>query len=82
MGLATGIMVYLIAWWLVFFMALPIGVEAQDEDGGDVIPGTHSSAPKKPMLFKKAIIASLGAALLWGLIYATIEYGWISVRPA
>ena len=53
MGLASGIMVYLIAWWLVFFMALPLGVKAQDEDGGEVVPGTPSSAPKKPLLLKK-----------------------------
>ena len=81
MGLASGIMVYLIAWWLVFFMALPLGVKAQDEDGGEVVPGTPSSAPKKPLLLKKAIIATVGATVLWGLLYATIEYGWISVRP-
>ncbi len=65
MGLVSGALVYVVAWWLVFFMTLPFGVKAQDEDGGDVVAGTHSSAPEKPMLLKKVFFSSIIAAVVW-----------------
>ncbi len=69
MNLTAGLVVYVITWWMVFFMMLPIGVKAQDEDGEDAVPGTHTSAPKDPKLLKKTIYASIIAAIIWGLIY-------------
>lgn len=56
--------VFIITWWLSFFCVLPIGVQGQFEDDGDVIEGTEAGAPKKPMLKKKVLWASLGAVAL------------------
>ena len=80
MGLVSGILVYVVAWWLVFFMALPIGVKPQDEDGGEVVAGTPTSAPQKPMLLKKAIISAIGAFIIWGALYWAIENQVINLR--
>ena len=54
------IVVFIISWWLSFFCVLPIGVQGQFEDNGDVVEGSEAGAPKRPMLKKKVIWASLG----------------------
>ncbi len=60
MGLFELAVIFVIAWWIVFFIVLPIGVRGQYEDG-DVIPGTEEAAPTNPALKKKAIWATMGA---------------------
>src|SRR5690606_2056263 len=49
----SGLMVYLVAWWIVLFAILPIGVRGQFEDG-DVIAGSEPGAPSTPDLKRKA----------------------------
>ena len=76
-----GIMVFVIAWWLFFFMMLPIGVKTQAEVGGEIVPGTVESAPIRPHLLRKAIAAAVLATL------AVIFFDWfldsqiITLRP-
>ena len=55
----SGILVFVISWWLFFFMMLPIGVQTQAEAGDEMVPGTVESAPKKPRLLRKAIAAAV-----------------------
>lgn len=55
------IVVFIITWWLSFFCVLPIGVQGQFEDDGDIVDGTEAGAPKQPMLKKKVLWASIGA---------------------
>ena len=59
-----GLVVFVISWWLSFFCVLPIGVQGQYEDGGEVTEGTEAGAPKEPMLKKKALWATIGAVVL------------------
>ena len=58
--------VFTIAWWLSFFVVLPIcvkGLGARDSP----LFGTEEAAPKNPMLAKKALWATAGAVVLTGL---------------
>lgn len=77
-----GTLVFVITWWLFFFMVLPIGVQTQAEAGGDVVPGTVESAPKKPYLLRKVIAAAVLATI------AVIFFDWflesriITLRPS
>lgn len=66
MGLASASIVFVLAWWICFFAVLPIGVQGQWEDDSTV-PGTEEAAPRNPMLMKKALWASIGAAIVTGL---------------
>ena len=43
-GLVNGLVVFLITWWLVLFMTLPVGVRSQQENG-EVIEGSEPGAP-------------------------------------
>lgn len=66
----TGIMVYIVVWWLAWFAVLPLRIEIPDQ----VPTGQATSAPSNPRLFWKAGLATVIAALLWGLIYCLIAY--------
>jgi predicted secreted protein len=70
------IVVYVIVWWIVFFAALPVGVrhDRADEKGHD--PG----APDRPMLWRKAAVATVVAAVLVGAAYVADMQGWVDFR--
>lgn len=70
-------MVYAIIWWVVLFAVLPWGVKVPDEHE----PGHATSAPERPMLWRKALIATVIAAVLWAIAYYVIEADLIPVRP-
>lgn len=77
MTLFTGILVYVVVWWLVFFTVLPWGIRVPEKQER----GHAESAPEKPMLWRKALITSLIAAVIWGATYAVIEADLVSFRP-
>ena len=78
MGWFSGIVVYLILWWLVIFMVLPWGNQPLDAE--DVARGHASSAPRKPRLAIKVAVTTVIAALLWAVVWMVMEQGWISLR--
>ena len=72
----TGLVVYLIIWWVVIFAVLPWGVKVPDNPE----PGHATSAPDKPMLWRKVAITSVISALLWLVAYYLIASDWITFR--
>jgi predicted secreted protein len=77
----SGIVVYVILWWVVFFTMLPVGVKTQHEAGGEVEPGHAESAPTHPRLWRKAAVTTLIAAVLWLGYYWLQGSGLITLRP-
>ena len=67
---ATGIMVFVVVWWLAWFCVLPLRIEIPDH----VPTGQAASAPVNPRLAWKAGLATVIAALLWGGIWWLIAY--------
>ena len=80
MNVFSGIVVYVILWWLVFFMSLPIGVRPPHEVGETAERGHEAGAPVKPRLWIKAAAATLIAGALWGLAYWMVSAELISFR--
>lgn len=78
MGIASGIVLYLVIWFLTFFVALPIRLRTQGDEG-EVVPGTHESAPQVHHLKRKAAITTVIAAVLWAGIAWVIVSGWITM---
>lgn len=77
MSLVSGIAIYFVIWWIALFAILPIGMRTQDEDG-NVILGTVSSAPAKPRLWRAFIRTTILATLIFvGYYYLTqvVEFG-------
>lgn len=73
MNWTAAIVVYVILWWVVFFMALPFGVRGLHEDGA-VEGGLEPGAPQNPRLGRKALAATGIAAILWVVIYIVIKF--------
>ena len=64
MSTAGTLATFLVVWWLVFFMALPLGVQADENP----IPGADRGAPARPHLLMKALVTTILAALAtWGI---------------
>lgn len=80
MGFVTGMLVYVISWWMIFFIALPIGIQSQSEAGEPVEPGTPESAPAKPRLLLKALVASVLAGVAVGIAHLIDVNNLISFR--
>ena len=78
----SGIVVFVIIWWLVFFMTLPIGIRSPDEAGVEVEQGHAPSAPVRPRLLLKAGVTTAVSIVLWGIAYWVIEADVISFRSS
>lgn len=65
----SGIVVYLLTWWLVIFMVLPWGLQ-RDENG----------TPKNLNLRKKFIITSGISALIWLSLHLFMKADIVSFR--
>lgn len=71
MSFAGGFIVFLMVWWMIFFMALPLRVERQKnpEKGNEV------GAPENPHLKFKFILTTVLSILIWGGIYLLSKTG-------
>ena len=76
MNPVSGLVVYILLWWWVFFMTLPFGAKPSEV----VEKGHAPSAPQKPRLWIKAGVTSVIALVLWGIVYALITSGVFSFR--
>jgi predicted secreted protein len=72
MNIVTGIIVYMVIWWTIFFAALPFGVRVPEKQE----LGHSSGAPDKPMIGKKALYTTLVTTVLWVMYYMAIDAGW------
>ena len=72
----TGILVYVMIWWVVLFTVLPWGVKVPEEHE----PGHATSAPEKPRLGLKFLVTTAIATVLWAIAYYVIESGALSFR--
>lgn len=80
MGWVSGIVVFLILWWLVFFVTLPFGIRSLHEAGETAGEGHADGAPVRPRLWLKAGVTTVIAAIVWGIAYWLIASDLISFR--
>ncbi|NKB57061.1 MAG: DUF1467 family protein [Alphaproteobacteria bacterium] len=76
MGPVSGVVTYVVLWWLVFFMVLPWGVSRAENPE----PGHEVGAPDKPRLWLKVGVTTLVSAVLLAIVWAVIDAGWITFR--
>ena len=80
MSLITGLAVFFVVWWLVFFVTLPFGVRTPEEAGVEEVDGQAPSAPVKPRLWLKALVTTIVTGILVISSHLLIEYGIIDLR--
>jgi len=73
MNFITFFFIFFLIWWMVFHMALTVGIKTDDI----IIPGNASSAPDKPHLGIKAAISTIIALLLTILLFVVVHYDLI-----
>ncbi len=61
---------------MVIFAVLPWGVRVPENPA----PGHATSAPVNPLLWRKALITTVIAAVIWGIVYTLIESDLIRLR--
>ena len=76
MAWVTGIVVYVIVWWVTLFAVLPLWVTPSDP--GD--PGHAAGAPQRPRMLLKIGITSVVSALIWLAIYFVVKSPFLSFR--
>ncbi|MEZ7812993.1 MAG: putative secreted protein [Paracoccaceae bacterium] len=79
MTITAALVLFAVAWFMVFFIILPLRVTSQAE-AGNVEPGTPRSAPAGDVVAQKARLATLIAIIVWGLLVAIITSDFITVR--
>ena len=80
MSVTGSIAVFVIIWWLVFFMVLPIG-SREVVDQSDVTMGQDAGAPKRTRLLFKSMISTLISFAVFALFYWLIDSGHIAIGP-
>jgi predicted secreted protein len=73
----NGAVLYLLIWWVSLFAVLPLGVRPM----ADPNPETGwRGTPQAPRLWQKALITTLVAGVVWGLLFWIISSDWLSFR--
>ncbi|MCU0986342.1 MAG: DUF1467 family protein [Acetobacteraceae bacterium] len=73
----TGLLVYILVWWLTLFAVLPLWTRPVVDPE---TPEHFRGAPEKPHLLRKAVVTSLIAGVIWLGIWGVIESDLISFR--
>jgi predicted secreted protein len=76
MAWVTGIVVYVLVWWITLFAVLPLWVTPAEPDD----PGHAAGAPQRPRLLVKMAITTVVSALIWLAIYVLVRSPWLSFR--
>jgi predicted secreted protein len=74
MSIVSGIVVYMIIWWVVIFAVLPWGVNPETSPQ----PGHDPGAPSRTWLLQKFLITTVISGIIWGIVYKLIIAGALS----
>ena len=79
MDVFTGIVVFLIVWWLILFMILPLGSTGQAESG-EMVQGTESGAPVVANLKRKVWTTTVVASIVWLVLFVILEFQLVTIN--
>lgn len=79
MGIALGLAIYFMIWFLTLFVVLPFGVRTQGE-AGEVVPGTPASAPAAPRLLRIAVINTVLATVVFAVVWGILNSGIVDTE--
>jgi predicted secreted protein len=79
MSITAAFVLYAVCWFMTLFVVLPLRNRTQG-DAGVVVPGTPASAPADFVVRRKAIITTIAATIIWGILVTVILSGVITVR--
>ena len=68
MSTSTAIAIFFLIWWVTLFAVLPWGVRNQEESG-EVAPGTDPGAPAIHRMWRKLGWTTLVATVIFGILF-------------
>ena len=75
-GVGTAVAIYFLIWWITLFAVLPWGVRNQEESG-EVMPGTDPGAPATHRVWIKLLWTTVVATVIFGALYVVYARGLI-----
>ena len=78
MSVFTGVILYLLIWWLALFCVLPVGTHPDSQ--GKMEEGGWRGAPQKHLMGWKLLGTTALAGVIWLALFAVIESDWLSFR--
>ena len=78
MTITSVFVLFSITWFMVLFLALQINIKTQ-ADFGEVVAGTHASAPENFDLKKRLWITTGISIPLCAMIVITLVSGWVTL---
>ena len=76
MKFGTYLAIYFLIWWLTLFAVLPWG-ERNQEEAGEVVPGSDPGAPAMLRLWGKLLWTTIVATVVFGALYFAYDRGLI-----
>lgn len=70
------LIVFVVIWWCLFFMLLPVGVQPVERSK----PGHDPGSPNRQRLGVKSAVCTIATILLTGLIWFADYDGWVDFR--
>ena len=74
-GPLTMFAIYIVVWWVVLFVVLPLGMASENQE--PPTDGTQWGAPTTPNLKRKFITTTWVAFLLWAFVMWLVYIGWM-----
>ena len=75
---STGLaIIFIIIWWIVFFVILPIDVNRHKISK---IAGEDPGSPENPKMLKKFIYCTAITSIIFMIIYLLIKYEYLNLR--
>ncbi|WP_206241046.1 DUF1467 family protein [Novosphingobium terrae] len=71
--------IYLLFWVMSAFLVMPFGIRTHEEQGEELVKGQATSAPANFRPKRVALRATLLSAVVFGLFYANLHYGWVTI---
>ena len=74
----TGLaIIYIIIWWIIFFVILPIDVNRAKTVK---INGEDPGSPENPKMFKKFLYCTGISTVIFSLIFLLIKFEYLNLR--
>jgi predicted secreted protein len=74
-GPLTMFAIYIVVWWVVLFVVLPLGTSSETHE--PPTDGSQWGAPKTPNLKRKFLTTTWVAILLWAFVMWLVYIGWM-----
>ncbi len=79
MSIVSAIVLFAVIWFLTLLCVLPVRMETQG-DVGEIVEGTHASAPANLNMKRKAWITTIISFGLWVVLAWVILFSGLTIR--